>query len=213
MKIILTCIFFGISFFVTGQTQLPLENYPNGGNPDGIYFRDTNGVLDAYTGTWQWTDGNKELNIYLYKDEQVTFVNPIRGTYDLDVVFGYYVYKESGNVLIDTKPILISNINDRDSIDRGGIGMLATTDGLNLQSLPALYFVDHSRRTCVEGVQRPVSGDPGLWRFINTTTADIGLFTSGTRFSTCGTIILHAGFPSNQGIRITKMSNTAPPLN
>jgi len=194
------------------QTQLPLEAYPNGGNPDGIYFKDVNDILDAYTGTWQWTEGNKELTFYLYKDEEVTFVNPIRGTYQRDVVFGYYVYTEGGNVLIDTKPDLLADIDNRVSIDRGGVGMLTTTNGYDPETLPSFYFVDYSRRNCSNGVEHPISGDPGLWVFLNATTARVALITGGILYTTCDTTVLHASFPINQGITINKISNTAPPL-
>jgi len=215
MKNLYIYIFFIAVSSMTAQTIMPLEQYSNGGEPDGIYFKDLNAILDDYTGTWRWTEGNKELTVYLYKDEEVTFINPIRGTYQRDVVFGYYIYKEGGTVLIDTKPDLLSNMNNRDYVQKGGVGLMPKNNGYDPNDLPLLYFNDYSRQKCWDGGYSDfVSGDPGFWGFVSENEAKIGLYTKGTHFTNCngGINVVYPEFPSNSSVTISRISNTAPPL-
>jgi len=212
MKKLFIYILLSVTSIGVAQTELPLENYPNGGNPDGIYFKDINGILDGYLGTWRWTEGNRELTLYLYKDEEVTFTNPIRGTFQRDVIFGYYVYKEGGNILIDTKSTLLSRIDDRDWIRRGGVGLKPISNGYGPDNLPLFYYADYSRTICRDGQEIPFNGEGGFWEFTNATSAIVGLATMGTYLADCGFTDIHPNFPRHRGITITRISSTAPPL-
>lgn len=189
-----------------------LDQYPNNGNLDGNYFKDNTNLLDNYIGVWQWTDGNKELTFYLYKDSEVPFNNPMRGDYAMDLIFGYYTYKENGVSLIDTKPKLIASLNQREWFDRGGIGMQPTSDGYNTGLTPDFYFTDYSRQACVNGENKPIKGDPGYWKFTNSTTASVGLYTGGLIYSNCEVQELFPNFPSNMTITLTRIASEAPPL-
>jgi len=214
-KIVFTIVIGITSTYGQNNNVIPLEDYSSkkmhSGEKDGIYFKDLNNILDAYVGVWRWTEGEKELIFYFYKDEEapITFLN---NTFEMDQIFGYYVYKENDVVLIDTKPILLTRIDNRQDTNRGGIGLRPTNTGYDNQNYPVLNFVDYSKEICLSIGNKPKTGRSGLWMFINPNTARIGLNTTGSHYTNCGIIDLQPGFPSNQGITITRISNTAPPL-
>lgn len=66
----------------------------------------------------------------------------------MDLIYGYYVFKENGLVLIDIKPELPSNIDNRQHSSRGGIGLMPINNGYNSDNYPALFFVDYSKQIC-----------------------------------------------------------------
>tara|TARA_R110000850_G_scaffold190308_4_gene316224 strand:+ start:1582 stop:2247 length:666 start_codon:yes stop_codon:yes gene_type:complete len=200
---------------ILGSGEIALENRPTTQDKIGKYFKDVNNLLDAYKGVWQWTDGNRELTFYLYIDEEVE-MRLLAGTYYQDVIYGYYVYKENGVTLIDTKQELLNSINPRGAIDRGGVGMRPDNTGYNVNTLPHFLFEDYSKLICWDGIFTPKKGDPGLWKFIDANTARVGLYTGGTHISNCGPgpgfQDVHPNFPSNQGITLTRIATQAPPL-
>lgn len=200
---------------IIGQNEVPLENWSSNQNMVGKYFKDVNNLLDAYKGVWQWTDGSRELTFYLYIDEEVEMMM-FAGNHYRDIIYGYYVYKENGVTLIDTKQNLINSPNHNRDVSRGGVGLKPYNDGYVHATLPALFFVDYSKRTCLDGVQRPVKGGSGLWRFLDASTARVGLYTAGPIISDCpgSSLILdlHPNFPSNSTITLTRIATEAPPL-
>jgi|GEM_PF-3241851 len=214
MKTIFKILIVLMTTSLFSQTIIPLEQMVNHTNKQGKYFKDVNGILDAYTGVWRWIDGNRELTFYLYKQEEAT-LRSLSGLYLTDVIVGYYIYKENGVELINTRQDLIDTYDLYDGkmmLDRGGIGMNPWTTGYVANNAPLFYFRDHAVMTCRYGNYVPKQGDPGYWRFENPTTARVGLFTGGTHTSDCGELIVHPNFPSNSGITITKIANVAPPL-
>lgn len=212
MKAIFNILFFLILTVGFSQTIFPLEQMVNHTNKQGKYFKDVNGILDAFTGVWRWQEGNRELTFYFYKDE-ASSQQSLSGSYLRDVVFGYYVYKESGVTLIDSKQDLLNNLSDKTFISRGGAGMMPDNNGYLVSTAPAFYFKDYSKTNCLNDVHRPMQGSPGYWRFENPTTARVGLFTAGLQLNHCGTNDLYPNFPSNSSITLTKIANVAPPLN
>lgn len=217
-KLIYIALFLVSSLSISQET--PLENLYDynslDGSKNGRYFIDNNNLLDGYTGVWQWTDGDKELTFYLYKDVQVPVQYPQTGEaviyYEIDLIYGYYIYKENGNELINTKPDLLSQIDDRDWLDRGGVGMTPRSSGYDVETAPDFLFTDYSRRICIDGNEIPIKGDSGYWRFDNPTTARVGLFTGGAIYTNCPTQILYPNFPANEGITLTRIATEAPPL-
>lgn len=220
-------IFLFLSTLAFGQIQqgnggiLPIEDYFTksaiAGEKNGLYFKDVNGLFDAYTGVWQWVSGNQELTFYLYKDEKVLVTYPFNGNssaiqYEVDLIYGYYVYRENGAILIDTKPVLVSNLDDRQYESRGGCGMIPTSTGYDANTAPRFFFNDYSRRVCIDGEEHPVKASPGYWRFENATTAKVGLYTSGNIYTNCPIQILHPNFPNNNGVTLTRIATQAPPL-
>nr|MBA3986889.1 hypothetical protein [Flavobacteriales bacterium] len=115
---------------IIGSGEVALENRPYTQDKIGKYFKDVNNLLDAYKGVWQWIDGNRELTFYLYIDEEVE-LRLFAGTYHQDVIYGYYVYKEGGVTLIDTKQVLLNSPNARRDVSRGGIGLKPYNTGYN----------------------------------------------------------------------------------
>ncbi len=215
MKSIFNILLFLIITTGFSQTIIPLEQFVNHTNQQGKYFKDLNGILDAYTGVWRWQEGNRELTFYLYKQEAAT-LQSLSGPYLQDVIVGYYIYKESGTVLINTRQELIDTYDLYDGkmiLSRGGVGMNPRNTGYLVSTAPAFYFKDYSKTNCLDGVHRPMQGSPGYWRFENPTTARVGLFTAGLKFNHCGTNDLFPNFPSNSSITLNKIANVAPPLN
>jgi hypothetical protein len=200
---------------ILGQNEVPLDYWLSTQDMVGKYFKDVNNLLDAYKGVWQWIDGNRELTFYLYIDEEVEMMM-FAGNHYRDVVYGYYVYKEGGVTLIDTKQELLNSPNARRDVSRGGIGLTPYNTGYNHSTLPALFFVDYSKRTCFNGVQRAVKGGPGLWRFLSASAARVGLYNAGPIISDCpgSSLILdlYPNFPSNSTITLTRIATQAPPL-
>jgi hypothetical protein len=66
-----------------------------------LYIKDINNLYDSYVGTWKWQEGNRELILTLIKQEHYHY---FRGIYNYheDRIVGFYVYKENGNILINT---------------------------------------------------------------------------------------------------------------
>ncbi|MCR9181578.1 MAG: hypothetical protein NXH73_01515 [Flavobacteriaceae bacterium] len=216
MKTLYKILIFFITANINSQTIFPLEQVGHQSDKQGKYYKDVNGILDAYTGVWRWIDGNRELTFYLYKQEQAT-LRSLSGLYLCDVIVGYYIYKENGIELINTRQELIDTYDLYDGkmmLDRGGIGMNPWTTGYIADNAPLFYFRDHSVLTCLNGNYIPKQGDPGYWLFENSTTASVGLYTTGLQVYTCGNgeIVVHPNFPSNESITINKIENVAPPL-
>ena len=203
------------SYNLLGQTEVPIEDYQSlsaiSGEKNGIYFKDVNGIFTNYLGVWSWTDGNKEIVLNLYKDENVpiTYGNI---NFSRDQIYGYYIYKENGIELINTKSVLQELINERQDEARGGIGMIPINDGFDSSNIVAVSFADYSRRACIDGIEVPVSGSPGYWKFSDENNASVGLYTAGTIYSNCEMNILYPNFPANETIDLVKIANEAPPL-
>ena len=70
----------------------------------GQIYKDLDNILDAYVGTWLYTDGKKSLKIVLIKK-----VDDYNGRYTEDYLYGAYEYKENGVILVSTLNDLTSN--------------------------------------------------------------------------------------------------------
>lgn len=217
MKSLFKILIFFITANLSSQAIVPLEQAGNQSDKQGKYYKDVNGILDAYTGVWQWIDGNRELTFYLYKQEEAT-LRSLSGFYSRDVIVGYYIYKENGVELINTRQELIDTYDLYDGkmmLDRGGIGMNPWTTGYEANSAPLFYFSNYAVMICSYSGSNyiPKQGNPGYWRFENPTTAGVGLYTGGMHISSCAEeVIVHPNFPSSDSITITKIANVAPPF-
>ncbi|WP_313000513.1 DUF6705 family protein [Chryseobacterium gleum] len=69
-------------------------------NDGNSYFKDINGLISPYLGTWKWIQGDKEMILTLIKQEKYHYTQG--QNYYEDRVVGYYVYKENGIVIADT---------------------------------------------------------------------------------------------------------------
>ncbi|WP_019039348.1 DUF6705 family protein [Psychroflexus tropicus] len=217
MKTLISILILFISSIHLAQEIIPLEDFGSYRDKEGKYFKDPSGplgILDAYTGVWRWTEGNRELIFYLYKQEAATLQSSTQ--YLSDVIVGYYIYKENGEELINTRQDLIDKYDLYDGkmmLSRGGIGMAPRTRGYDANTAPPFYFRDHSVLVCyINDIYVPMQGTPGSWRFINPTTAKVGLPRKSGGFFCGPEVVVHPNFPSSKGITIHKIADEAPPL-
>ncbi|WP_370897223.1 DUF6705 family protein [Chryseobacterium gossypii] len=71
------------------------DDYLN--QPDGFYRKDTNNLLDSFTGTYLYTNGNNNFKITLVKK-----LMQFNGRYYEDLIIGEYQYIENGTEKINT---------------------------------------------------------------------------------------------------------------
>lgn len=97
-KIFLTLIMVVLTtIIINAQSPILSITTERGSNiPDGAYLKDTNNVLDKFTGTWQYTQGNDTLTISIQKITQ-----HFNGSYYKDKLIGGYKYVQNGKVLVN----------------------------------------------------------------------------------------------------------------
>lgn len=61
------------------------------------YYKDINGDLDKFVGTWKYDDGNKKLTLVFFKQ---THVKSSKNYYD--EVYAHFKYEENGAVIYNT---------------------------------------------------------------------------------------------------------------
>ena len=77
-------------------------NHTNYNSSDGsTYLKDNSNIYDLYTGTWKWTQGNKEMTLVLIKQIK-HHMTETPFNYYKDRLVGYYTYKENGVTIADT---------------------------------------------------------------------------------------------------------------
>ena len=95
MKNILKILFLLLT--ITSNSQIINIKDDNGIIVPGAYYKDVDSVLDAFEGTWLYTNGNISLKILLVKK-----VGHYNGLYTDDFICGGYEYKINNQVLITT---------------------------------------------------------------------------------------------------------------
>jgi len=78
------------------EPQLPLDT-KRYNIPSDHYIKDTNGVMNKFIGTWQFTLGNSSLTIRLAKKEHVP-----DGDYFEDMIVGEFKYIDNGTSIVNT---------------------------------------------------------------------------------------------------------------
>lgn len=92
---------------ITKAQEIPFENKVNLNGYDrvGKYFKDINGHLNKFLGTWKWQDNptnpTKALEITFSKIEYYN-----TGGYFEDILFSTYKYSENGVEIYNTENIL-----------------------------------------------------------------------------------------------------------
>jgi len=116
-----TFLLFSIGCKAQG-TIIPLNHsgsYPEATSP--IYSKDINNIRNDFIGVWRGADGNRKLELYIYKKDRVQV--GLKGAdkeYFKDALFGYYIYKENDIEILNTRPAAEEN-NDVTKIDRAPI--------------------------------------------------------------------------------------------
>jgi hypothetical protein len=107
MKFYVIFISIFISQAIFGQSPiLPYNTFPTQ-IPDNAYVKDLDNEIEKFTGTWVYTDANKEFIVVLQKREQV-----YNGSHYIDKLSGQYKYTVNGQVVVDTFPFDV-NINPK----------------------------------------------------------------------------------------------------
>ena len=103
MKKLIYIIVIMFSFQLQAQEIVPLEDKKNydGNERVGKYFKDVNGHLNKFIGTWKWQDNptnpTKVLEVTFYKVE-----NQDTGGYHVDRLTSSYTYHENGVEIYNT---------------------------------------------------------------------------------------------------------------
>ena len=92
-------------FIVSCKAQNPVVGLTQkkGSIPDNIYYKDIDGDLDKYVGTWKYTNGNTSITITFRK-----ILQDYNGKWYADKLIGDYKYVKNGVVVMD----YLSRIND-----------------------------------------------------------------------------------------------------
>jgi len=89
-----------LSISCKAQTVYSLSNYDSRNLKNGNYIKDTEGVLNPFVGTWEWTNnGNTSFRVIITKVEHWNGGNA--RDYYVDKVLGGYRYIENGTLVVD----------------------------------------------------------------------------------------------------------------
>ncbi|MDH7446345.1 DUF6705 family protein [Aquimarina sp. 2201CG14-23] len=106
MKAILKILIVVFAIQGYSQTIIPIEDYENPENytktTSDYYYKDVNGVLDKFLGTWRYQTDNEFFEITFTKK---TNHKSGMGYYG-DLLISRYKYKKNGVIIYDTYPIL-----------------------------------------------------------------------------------------------------------
>ena len=115
MKHTITIIAFMITLSCSSQNQIvPLTQQNLSNFTEGIYLKDTQGLLTPYIGTWVWQNGNSSLNIVIEKlimDYEATTTKQYR-----DKLVGRIKYIENGVLIFSTLTSEIPSLTQRNGI-------------------------------------------------------------------------------------------------
>ena len=116
MKKTLIILYLFLTHSVTGQTftETDLFNYPSNifYGDDGYYFKDTQGYLNQYTGTWQYNSTGLVIQLRFVKK---TFIRNTSGTenFKTDALIGGIRIVKYGQEVLNT----LSSVNETKSSD------------------------------------------------------------------------------------------------
>jgi len=110
MKTILnfTILLFILSAKAQQDIVIPIEEHWNGSNSDinKAYYKDVNGLLDKYIGTWEYNQNGHYFKIQFYKQiahQEVPLDAPFKTKYKTDRIYGYFQYKINGLEIYNTR--------------------------------------------------------------------------------------------------------------
>jgi len=111
MKIIQILIFLLVSVFACKAQTVSLTNVNWLTVPDGAYVKDTDGKLNAFLGTWKWTNGNDEFTVVFVK--KLMYDGDGTRKFSQDKILGGYRYVNNGVEIANTLNFTTSfNVND-----------------------------------------------------------------------------------------------------
>lgn len=100
MKTIFDIFLFFISAVALNAQVIekPMETFYEPNQPNHVYYKDVNNLLDKYVGTWEYTSGGHYFKITFTKHTYVreTPIGNTKITIYTDKIIGHYVYKLNG---------------------------------------------------------------------------------------------------------------------
>ncbi|MCX8526500.1 hypothetical protein OF897_21535, partial [Chryseobacterium formosus] len=88
-----------LTLIVNCQAQSPVYTLGQSpiDKPQNSYLKDTNDILNKFSGTWVYSQNGKVFTIILHKSEMVKLIN-----YYVDELNGSYKFIENGVTIVDT---------------------------------------------------------------------------------------------------------------
>ncbi|SRR5690554_179334 len=114
MKTHLATFFFFIwSFSLMAQVEIPIEQYGQNNNMYTIsnsYFKDINGLLNKYIGTWEYNENGHYFKVQFIKQEnyqEVPLNSPSKTKWTSDRIYARFQYKLNGVEIYNTLNLAI----------------------------------------------------------------------------------------------------------
>lgn len=193
------------------QTILPLETTPTDikNLPKPIYRKDINNIRDNFYGVWQGTISSSELTLYFYKiDDMPIGLFGALGESFVDAIFGYYVYKENGVEIINSR--IQAQINNTSETVKRAPFSGTTSNG---QDINSMFFIDY-------GISIPLpngSSSNGKGCLVDLTIIDNDNIQIQANFElrNIGEVLApyNYDFSIPQNMVLTKIASVPPPLN
>lgn len=197
-----------LAFSCKAQTIIALDgpdvNYQD--LPKPIMIKDQNNTRNSFFGVWQGTEGNKELTLYFYKIDDMKSESLLGNRNELfvDALFGYYIYKEDGVEIINSR--IGAQTNNTSTSVKYAPFYGVTSDGENIR----LYLKDY-------GIEIPNQNGANKRGNCDVEITNSGASTLEANFELFnqphirGEYNYDFSIPTN--LTLTKISNTPPPLN
>ena len=77
--------------YTLGSNSVPIKV------PNNAYIKDTNNILNKFTGIWMYQENGKIFTLNLQKSENKKLI-----TYYVDELNGFYKYMNNGSIIVDT---------------------------------------------------------------------------------------------------------------
>jgi hypothetical protein len=203
-----------IIFFITALNSFAQIIEPFGGNVGpNVYLKDLENVRNNFVGTWQYSNGNKEFILHIYKDDMRSQGSWFgQGEFWADELMGNYIYKENGIIIINSTQYMPTIENY--TIKPFGV---FTTDGVHAERHG--FIVDFGIELLNNNCETYYKSSGIKMEILNpgATTLQANLKLTGVPKkvyignSNCAT--WNDGYSIPTDLLLTKISNTPPPLN
>jgi hypothetical protein len=120
MKTFITIFILHLAILAKSQSPIVNINGKDGSRITGAYYKDVDGLLSAYEGTYIYTNGNSILKMVLVKK-----VQQYNGRYYEDLIIGEYQYISNGVERVNTLSELNTVYNDQRSHNIDGNSLIS----------------------------------------------------------------------------------------
>ena len=133
-RIFILILFLPICSIAQTLEQRPIETFYQPNQPNHVYYKDVNNLLDKYVGTWVYDDGTHYFRIEFFKQTffRETPMSNTKITIYTDKIYGHYQYKLNG--------VEVYNVTDSQSA-------IATAGAFTSQGF-FIFFKEPSNNAC-----------------------------------------------------------------